>query len=96
MVDLALAEAVENDPALAARMRVDPAGTLREMARPLQTDVWIYRAVVGALGSGVMFAMVGALILAFYGKPTPEVVTALGSACVGALAGLLAPSPGRN
>ena len=51
--------------------------------------------VVGALGLTVLLAMFGALGLALYGKITPDVVTALGSAAVGALAGLLSPSPAR-
>lgn len=95
VMDMALAHAVENDPALEARMKADPVNTLKEIARPLQTDVWIYRGVVFSLGAVVLSAVLGALALSFYGKATPELVTAIGSAAVGAMAGLLAPSPGR-
>lgn len=49
--------------------------------------------VIGALGLAVLLAVIGAIILAIAGKPIPELLTALGSAAVGALARLLAPSP---
>lgn len=90
-----LAEAVANDPELKRNMIHDPEGTLRSMAMPLQTDVWIYRAVVGSLGGALVLVVIAAAGLAFYGKPIPDVLTALGSAAVGAMAGLLAPAPGR-
>ncbi len=61
----------------------------------MQTDVWIYRIVVAALGLAVLVSLVGAIILAVWenDSETPQVLTAIGSAAVGALAGLLAPSP---
>ena len=37
--------------------------------------------------------IVGAIVLAMTGQSTPEVLVALGSAAIGGLAGLLAPSP---
>jgi hypothetical protein len=90
-------ESVENNPDLQQRLKDDPVKTLKEIAgAPLQTDVWIYRMVVGTLGFMGIGAVLGAMLLAFTGKSTPEVVTALGSAAVGALAGLLAPSPSRQ
>jgi hypothetical protein len=60
---------------------------------PLQTDVWIYRAVVVVLGTIACMSVLGAIVLALASRSTPEVLVALGSACVGALAGLLAPRP---
>lgn len=90
-----LANQIDNDPELKARIAEDPAGALRTVAAgaPLQTDVHIYRIVVCALGLALVFGMVGALVLAYFGKAVPAEATALGSASVGALAGLLAPSP---
>lgn len=93
----ALTKLIQENPELEQKIKSDPVGAIQTIgAMPLQTDVWVYRLVVFCLGAGVLSAMVGALTLSFYGKPTPEVVTALGSAAVGALAGLLAPSPGRS
>jgi hypothetical protein len=88
-----LATRVAADPRLAEQIRADPATALAQMAAPLQNDVWIYRIVVGALGLAVLLAVLGAIILATAGKTIPDVLTALGSAAVGALAGLLAPAP---
>ena len=61
---------------------------------PLHSDVWIYRAVVAALGFIAIVTVVGAIMLAVVtGKDTPQILVALGSAAIGALAGLLAPVP---
>jgi hypothetical protein len=93
-----LAKEVERDPELARRIKEDPAKALQELARPepLKSDVWIYRMVVGVLGLIGLVAVLGAILLTAMGKggdQIPGVVTALGSAAIGALAGLLAPSP---
>ena len=93
-----LAEAVERDSELVRRIQEDPVKTLQGLARlnPLQSDVWIYRMVVGALALIGLVAVLGAILLTAMGKggdQIPAVVTALGSAAIGALAGLLAPSP---
>ncbi len=57
-------------------------------------DIPIYHTVVRILGIIAILAIGGAIVLAVIGKPIPESVVALGSVSVGALAGLLAPSPG--
>jgi hypothetical protein len=57
------------------------------------TDRWIYRMVVAALGLTVIISLVGGIILAIISKNIPEGLLALGSAAIGALAGLLAPAP---
>ena len=44
-------------------------------------------------GRLLVIGVIGAIILAMAARPIPEVLVALGSAAVGALAGLLAPSP---
>jgi len=68
-----LAQQVELDPALQEKIKADPAGAIMDLARevtkenasrsPLQSDLWIYRIVIGALGSVVILAVVSALIL---------------------------------
>jgi hypothetical protein len=63
---------------------------------PLQTDVWIYRLVVLVLGATALTTVMAAIILvATKNGELPEAVLAIGSTAVGALAGLLAPAPGR-
>jgi hypothetical protein len=56
-------------------------------------DTLIYRTVVIALGSVAVIAVGGGLTLAILGGGVPDIMTALGSAAIGAMAGLLAPSP---
>ena len=63
------------------------------MNTQVSQDVWVYRMVVAALGLAVLASLIGAIILATEGRSTPELLVALGSAAVGGLAGLLAPSP---
>lgn len=56
------------------------------MNKRMEKDIWLYRIMVVA-------SVVGAIALALMGQSTPEVIVALGSAAIGGLAGLLAPSP---
>ena|SRR4028119_1183417 len=99
-----LAAAVANDPDLRREISENPAAALaRVAANPLDTDVWTYRIVVIALGSVVLSAVIGSIIINLSPplpngayRETPQILLALGSAAVGALAGLLAPSPGRG
>jgi hypothetical protein len=72
---------------------VTPQGTV---VLNIPQDVWIYRIVVGALGLTVLIAMCGTIYLANTEKGVPQALVAIGSAAVGALAGLLAPSPART
>jgi hypothetical protein len=68
--------------------------TLKSAQSPLQWDPWVYRMVVGFLGITVVSTVIGGLLIsAFSGSTVSEGIIALGSAAVGALAGLLAPSP---
>ena len=95
-----LAAKLETDPALEAKLKSDPKGTLATIAAPLQTDVVIYRIVVSALSATIIIALLGAIVITLSPGSTPrtipDVLVALGSAAVGALAGLLAPSPSKN
>ncbi|MCC7518352.1 MAG: hypothetical protein IT578_04110 [Verrucomicrobiae bacterium] len=90
-----LARRVAEDEDLRRELGEKPVETLARLAEPLRSDAWIYRLVVIALGLAALLAIGGSVALAFAGKPTPEALVAFGSAAVGALAGLLAPSPGR-
>ncbi len=71
---------------------------LESVPSPLQTDPWIYRFVVLFLGLAVLTTVVGGIVLTYTGGTNqnfqvPQGIIAIGSAAVGALAGLLAPSP---
>lgn len=90
---------INEDPELAKDIQEYPAKAIAKAATgsPLGTDKWIYRVVVLALGLTALAEMIGTIYLVAPagGKVTdiPEILMALGSAAVGALAGLLAPSP---
>lgn len=88
-----LAEAIRSDPALAARVREDPANAIAGLASPLRSDVWIYRIVVSGLALAVLGTLAGSVLLALQARAVPDVLLAIGSGAVGALAGLLAPAP---
>jgi hypothetical protein len=55
--------------------------------------VWIYRIAVGALALAILGTVGGAIFLAMNDRLILDVLLAIGSGAVGALAGLLAPSP---
>lgn len=101
-----LVDMVLHTPGVLDQVKAKPEETLRKLAAQatkdlpppaLVRDPWIYRIVVGALGIVSIVAIGGAVFLSarsFDGTmQIPDVVTALGAAAIGALAGLLAPSP---
>jgi hypothetical protein len=94
-----LLAALESEPSLSDETRKKIANVSDEMARAsvFISDIWIYRAVIIVLGVAVLATILGGLGLAFMGNSNnyklPAEIVALGSAAVGALAGLLAPSP---
>jgi hypothetical protein len=69
---------------------------------PLDTDTWIYRLVVASLGLAVLACVTFSFLVTIYNTDPnkkmdmPEIFIAIGSAAVGALAGLLAPSPRKS
>jgi hypothetical protein len=92
-----LAANVAANPEFAAKIKFDPIRGIAGAAAPLQSDVWIYRLVVGSLGGTLLIVAIGAIALAFtITADPPKLLTAPGSAAVGALAGLFAPSPVSN
>lgn len=67
----------------------------------LRSDRLVYRIVVIALGIVAISAMLGVILVLLIGADessdgVSQVLTALGSASIGALAGLLTPSPGST
>ena len=91
-----LAVKIAQDPQLEADIKANPAAAIANLAAPVP-DTLVYRMVVGALGAAVLLTVIGAIVLVAIGKgEIPASIIALGSAAVGALAGLLAPSPSRG
>lgn len=74
---------------------------LRNDNYALRSDRFIYRIVVIALGIVAVATVIGVILVLLVGIDDSsdgalQVLTALGSASIGALAGLLAPSPGGS
>jgi hypothetical protein len=81
----------DTDHEFARRPKEIPA---RSVAAPRLSDVRVYLWVVAFLGLTVLATVAGLIILAVTGKsPAPEGLLALGFGALGALGGLLAPSP---
>lgn len=84
---------IAREPDLRDALSSDPETTLARIDAQPVPDTWIYRIVVISLGLAVLSCIIGAIVLSALGKPIPELLIALGSGAIGALAGLLAPSP---
>jgi hypothetical protein len=99
-----LVKTVLSDPTKVAQLATDPRGVLTQAADSAKeetpvyfTDRWIYRLVVGFLGSTAILVVLSYAIYPIAKIVTiPEGLVAMGSAALGALAGLLAPSPGKQ
>lgn len=92
-----LAELVREDPELQAEVRKDPVETLERLSRPLESDLWIYRIVVGTLSFSILAVIIATTVIVLTQEPVeiPDVLVAIGTGAIGALAGLLAPVPSR-
>lgn len=105
---LSLVDRIVNDPTLIAKMKEDPEGALYKVANQilrevtpsaLESDKWVYRSVVWALGLTILIVVFGVTFWHSggpYYNEAPQLLTAIGSTAVGALAGLLAPFPGSK
>ena len=91
------------EPGRLQEIQRDPLSALQKLAqevvrdvpqgRPIDTDVLLFRMVVGSLGVVSVSSVLGVILLAALTKGIPETLTALGAAAIGCLGGLLAPSP---
>jgi hypothetical protein len=92
-----LAELVREDPELQAEVRKDPVETLERLSRPLENDFWIYRVVVGSLALSILGVIVATTLIVMTQDQVqiPDILVAIGTGSIGALAGLLAPVPSR-
>ena len=71
------------------------ATTAKEQTSTILPDTPLYRMVIGFLGTVGAIAALGAIVLVIDGKDVPQILVALGSAAIGALGGILSPSPAK-
>lgn len=96
-------EVLQKDSELQELFKTDPVNAIQqyEQSEPVYTrDKWVYRMVVGVLGLVIVVIVIGVTVLMFgegtdFDKNIPTMLTAICSAAVGAITGLLAPAP-RN
>ena len=94
-------EMVENDPEIQKLLKDNPKDAMNQFKfeEPVYVrDKWIYRLVVSILGLVILVSVIGVVILMGdkaenVDKLIPTMLTAVCSAAIGALTGLLAPSP---
>lgn len=88
---------LDENPQLKQQFDADPKDTLiKKAAINPKNDVWIYRLVVTALSLVVLIVVVGLLTKdekEVMGEQIFTIINSLASLSIGALAGLLAPSP---
>lgn len=93
-----LAARVAQDPSFAAEFQNNPVRTVTDIAASQSVpDTFVYRIVVLALGLALLVSLCGLIFLSLRSiENIPDGLVAIGSAAVGALAGLLAPSPSNT
>lgn len=91
---------VKEDPKRLEAIRANPLPEIEKLKTDAEKvlpayiyDELLYRIAVIVLGLLALIAAGSSVILVIRDKTTPEVLVALGSASVGALVGLFAPSP---
>lgn len=92
---------ITSDSSAVQKLQAAPDAYLQEKADAAKeattpayvSDKLVYRIVVAALAAALLIAIAGAVGLAFDGKTVPSVLVAVGSAALGALAGIFTPSP---
>lgn len=100
----AMQTAVAAEPELLQALQTDPQRGLEQLAAAAEnytkeSDPFVYRTIVIVLSSVLIItvlALVATLFMTTLADASVELIVGLGSTALGALAGLLAPSPVRT
>jgi hypothetical protein len=93
---------LKNNPDLQNDFKTDPVKAVDKVstASNIVPNTLIYQIVVGSLGLAIILVIIGTVILTINNnaaeKNVPTILTAIASGAIGALAGLLAPTPTRR
>nr|WP_314493462.1 hypothetical protein [uncultured Chryseobacterium sp.] len=91
--------ALNNDPKLQQEFMENPVKAAENLVttNPKETDPWIYRIIVLSLGLAILCIIIGLVVITMnninFNQQLITIFTAISSGAIGALAGLLAPSP---
>ncbi|MBL3547011.1 MULTISPECIES: hypothetical protein [Chryseobacterium] len=94
--------ALKNNTDLQEKFKLNPVEALKnvEIRNPKDTDYWIYRIIVIMLGLAVLGIITGLILITMnnlrFDTQLITIFTAISSGAIGALAGLLAPSPNKQ
>jgi hypothetical protein len=99
---LELNNLIQDNDAIEQEFKDNPKEAIQKYSQFAIPNTLIYQMVVGSLGLVVVVITFGIVWRVAFNdtviedKNIPTILTALGSAAIGALAGLLAPSPSRG
>jgi hypothetical protein len=93
MVRLSAVKSAINASGIADAEKTDILEEVKSAATPLP-DTWVYRIVVIALGLAIFVPLIGPLVSTQ--ADVIQVLLPIATGALGALAGLLAPSPAGN
>ena len=89
----ALKDSIRNSPELKEQLLKDPEGFIDKLESPI-LDKGVFLTVVYIVGAALLTCIIVASIIALTGQEEiHDFFVMIGSASIGALAGLLAPSP---
>jgi len=94
--------ALKNNTDLQKKFKLNPVEALKnvEIRNPKDTNYWIYRIIVIMLGLAVLGIITGLILITMnnlrFDTQLITIFTAISSGAIGALAGLLAPSPNKQ
>lgn len=95
--------ALNNNPALQEEFKTDPVKAAENLVitNPKETDSWIYRIIVISLGLAILTIIIALTVMSMkdgdqINAQVITIFTAISSGAIGALAGLLAPSPNNS
>ncbi len=94
---------LSSDSDLQQKFKSDPTDAIKmiELNHPLESDTWIYRKIVIILGIVIISIVVGVILMMSLGtisndQQIPTILTAIGSAAIGAMSGLLVQPPKKS
>ena len=61
-----------------------------------KSDNFCYRLIVASLAGAIMISLASGMTLSVMGKEIPQLFVVIGSNAIGAISGLLAPSPSEK
>ena len=96
-----LEAALKNNSDLQEKFKTNPIEAIKnvEIRNPKDTDHWIYRIIVLMLGLAVIGIIAGLILIAYWNDGSAKdnllvtIFATISSGAIGALAGLLSPTP---